>query len=316
MFRTEVKIPKSDFLINHKSGILTVGSCFAENIGEKLNNAYFNVEINPFGVQFNPISIVDNLSRLIEGIPFESQHLFQNGELWSSFAHSTLFSRLSAEESLNTINEKLIRGKSQLKEAEILLITFGTAWVYEFIESGKVVNNCHKLPSTDFKRYRLDVETIVRVFSEFLAKLNQFNPKLKIIFSVSPVRHSKDGAHENSLSKSTLHLAVNTIVNENANCTYFPAYEILIDELRDYRFFADDMCHPSDLAIDYIWRKFLETYLDLENLQICKEFEEYRLRTNHRSIHLNSHSDLLFKEKTQEVKKLLGLKYPYLKDRL
>ncbi len=316
MFRTEVKIHKSSHSIDLKSGILTIGSCFTENIGEKLMNAYFDVQINPFGVQFNPISIADNLNRLAEGILFSENELFIKDELWSSFSHSTLFSHTDKQKCLSEINFKFETGVKSLKNSDFLLITFGTAWVYTLKTSSKVVNNCHKLPADNFNRYRLEVKSIVEVYNQLLYKLRQINPRLKVIFTVSPVRHWKDGAHENTLSKSTLHLAIDEILKSNLNCSYFPAFELLNDELRDYRFFADDMCHPTNLAVDFIWEKFVENYMDLQTQKICKELENYRLRTNHRSIHPYSVSDRIFKEKTQEVKELLGLKYPYLKDRL
>ncbi len=316
MFRTEVKIPQSNFSINHSSGILTIGSCFAENIGSKLENAFFNVDINPFGVQFNPISIVDNLNRLTEGIAFSKNDLFVKDELWSSFAHSTLFSKLSAEECLFQINHRFDSARTLLKDASVLLITFGTAWVYELVESAKIVNNCHKLPASNFSRYRLDVETMVEGYKQFLLKMQSFNPNLRIVFSVSPVRHWKDGAHENTLSKSSLHLAIEQIVHFFPNCSYFPAYEILIDELRDYRFFADDMCHPSGLAVAYIWEKFSASYFDNQTIETLNELDVYRNRLNHRSIHPGSDSEKKFNKKTQEIRESLGFKYPYLKDRL
>lgn len=310
MFVTKVKIPNSQFKIEYNACILSIGSCFAENIGSKLDNACFKVDINPFGVQFNPLSIADNLNRLAEGILFSETDLNEKSGLHFSFAHSTLFSKTSKTETLDGINQRFSNAVNQLKSADVLLITFGTAWVYEYVETSEIVNNCHKIEASKFKRYRLEISQIVEVYKNLFAKINLINPKLEIIFSVSPVRHWKDGAHENTLSKSILHLSISELQSQFNNVHYFPAYEILIDELRDYRYFADDMCHPSDLAVEYIWNAFTQTYLTSTTQAVKKEIESFQSRLNHRSINPGSDEDKLFKAETLRIFKQLKQKYP------
>ena len=248
MFQTRVEIPKSDFKISYDHSLLTLGSCFAENIGQKLQNIYFETDINPFGVLYNPISISKSIQRLLENKEFTEKDLFQHRGLWQSYSHSSLFSATTAEKCLYNINLRFEKAANQLINTNVILITFGTAWVFEEKSSGNVVSNCHKLPANHFNRRRLTVDEIVANYSNLINTLTAKLPDLKLIFSVSPIRHWKDGAHENNVSKSTLLLAVDKLEREFNSVHYFPAYEIQMDELRDYRFYAADMVHPS------VWR--------------------------------------------------------------
>lgn len=284
MFQTKVEIPQSEFKISYEDFILTLGSCFAENIGRKMNEVYFDTDVNPFGVLYNPVSISKSIRSLLENKPFTEKELFHHKGLWQSYSHSSLFSATSADKCLENINLRFTNTANKLLNTNFILITFGTAWVFEEKNTCSVVSNCHKLTANHFKRRRLTVDEIVDDYSKLITDLTVRIPNLKLIFSVSPIRHWKDGAQENNVSKSTLLLAVDKLQNEFNNILYFPAYEIQMDELRDYRFYAADMVHPSDVAIDYIWSRFTETYFDAETLEIKKDMEQLFADLSHRPL--------------------------------
>jgi hypothetical protein len=227
-----------------------------------------------------------------------------------------LFSATTAVQCLENINERFESAAYFLKQTDFLLITFGTAWVYEERESGSVVSNCHKLPANHFVRRRLTVTEIVVDYSRLIAELANMLPNLKLIFSVSPIRHWKDGAHENNVSKSTLLLAIDALQNMFSTVHYFPAYEIQMDELRDYRFFASDMLHPSDVAIDYIWMKFFETYFDELTLRTMKELEQFNTDLAHRPLHIGSEDYLVFEKYLEKRKIDIYTKYPFIRRKL
>lgn len=316
MFSTIVNLRPSPLQIGYNAKIMAMGSCFSENIGVKLKDSYFNVISNPFGILFNPSSISSNLRNLLNKKEFDSNDFFKHGSLWCSFAHSNLLSDVDFDRFQHRINNMSTAAATFLEKTDFLLITFGTAWVFENVETGRLVANCHKLPASRFLRRRLSVEEIVDDYMSLVSEMRLVNPDLKIIFTVSPVRHWKDGAHENNISKSTLHLAVDTLCNQLENVEYYPAYELLMDELRDYRFYADDMCHPSDLAIQYIWQRFTETYFSDITRKIYKELAEFYSQLNHRPIHPDSKEYLLFKQKLENKQIELIDKYPFLKERI
>jgi hypothetical protein len=295
---------------------MTLGSCFAENIGKKLGDAFFLTEVNPFGVLYNPISIRNSIELLLENKPFTQESVFENKGLWQSFSHSSLFSDISAEKCLTNINKRFEIACKFLQKTDILLITFGTAWVFEEQKSGSVVSNCHKLPASCFNRRRLNVDEIVDEYSKLINELTIKQPNLKLIFSVSPIRHWKDGAHENNISKSTLLLAIEILQKKFPQVDYFPAYEIQMDELRDYRFYAADMLHPSDVAVDYIWSRFSENYFDQTTLGIMKELERLSAGLAHRPMHPESMEFYKFQQKMNEQKINIMTKYPFLSDQL
>lgn len=316
MFRTEVEIIPAKNKISYTNQLITLGSCFSDNIGQRLSNSFFQVDVNPFGVLFNPVSIKNSLELLINNRIFTEKDIFKQGSLWSSFSHSTFFSSVDKLECLNNINHRMETASSGLRRADFLLITLGTAWVYELITSGEVVSNCHKLPAKNFVRKRRTVDEVVTAYSDVLMKLHQLNPQLQVIFTVSPIRHWKDGAHENNLSKSILLMAIEQLNKQFDFTAYFPAYEIQMDELRDYRFYASDMLHPSETAIDYIWEKFSLTYFSAETQQIKTELEQWRAMLNHRPIHQSSQEYNLFLLSLEKKKEELMLKYPFLSNRL
>jgi hypothetical protein len=316
MFQTKVQIPVSTLKIGYEDRIMTLGSCFAENMGKKMQEACFDTEVNPFGVLYNPVSIRNSIDVLIKNEPFSENDLFQYNSLWHSFSHSSLFSEISQEKCLEGINKRLATASRFLKKTDFLLITFGTAWVFEEQKSGKVVSNCHKLPADKFIRRRLTVDEIINDYTALISRLKTLFPTLSLIFTVSPIRHWKDGAHENNLSKSTLLLAVDALQKRFENVDYFPAYEIQLDELRDYRFYAADMLHPSEVAIDYIWKRFCDTYFSDETIKIMNELEQLSADVSHRPLHPESEEYLIFKNSIEKKKIELIKKYPFLVGRL
>ena len=316
MFRTSIDIKPYSFRLDYQSNILTLGSCFSENMGLKMKNVFFKTEINPFGVLYNPISILNSIQLLLQNKKFTASDIFEYKSLWHSFAHSSSFSDVSSELCLSKMNERISFASEFIKSTDVLLITFGTAWVFTDKESGRVVSNCHKLPAAKFNRRRLTVDEITEAYSDLLTKLKALYPNLNVVFSVSPIRHWKDGAHENTISKSTLLLAVDALQNQFGNVHYFPAYELLMDELRDYRFYASDMLHPSDVAVEYIWSKFSESVFSEETLQLMKKLEQLAADRAHRPLHPLSPEYALFKENTGKRKNEIIQKYPFMADRI
>lgn len=312
MFSTPINIPPSPVKIGYQHQLMALGSCFAENIGKKLSDAFFRVNINPFGVLYNPVSVAQSIKTLLSNDVFTDENVFEHQSLWHSFSHSSLFSGVTADECLKNINESLDNARNFIKKAEFLLITLGTAWVYEEAQSGKVVANCHKLPAQRFTRRRLTVDEIVRELSVVLSELKMRNGALEVIFTVSPIRHWKDGAHENNVSKAALHLALEQLKEQLSFIHYFPAYEIQLDELRDYRFYASDMLHPSQTAVDYIWQRFSETYFDKETQELRKQLEQLRADLNHRPIHPQSAEYEQFLKNIEKRKTAIKMKFPFM----
>lgn len=315
MFQTRIDIPLSKFKIEYTDNIMSLGSCFSANMGEKLQHAFFSISNNPFGVLFNPLSISANLRRLQSGMLYEPEDFFLHASVWNNFSFSNLYSGISLEESMAGINDRFTDAADFLKQADCLLVTFGTSWVYEQVETGEIVANCHKLPAASFRRRRLTVDEIVSDYKSLLKDLDRQGIR-QVIFTVSPVRHWKDGAHENNLSKAILHLAIEEITLLFDYAQYFPAYEIQMDELRDYRFYGSDMFHPSETAVDYIWQRFSETFFSEETNELRKELELLYRQINHRSIHPGSDLNLKFQEQLEDKKGILKNKYPFLRNRL
>jgi hypothetical protein len=283
-FRTIIEPETSKNKISYNTPALFLGSCFTENIGNRMRELKFPTSVNPFGVLYNPVSIRFALEILLDNRDFNENDLgFFNGQ-WFSFYHDTEFSNTDKDKCLKNINSTLNKAREHFSNAQYLMVTFGTAWVYEYIKTKKVVSNCHKIPAKEFKRYKIGVEDIFVNWAKLINRIEDFNPNLKIVFSVSPVRHWKDGAVQNQLSKSTLILAIQQIIKLFENVAYFPAYEIMMDDLRDYRFYAHDMLHPSSVAIDYIWDQFSKTYFERETFDIIKEVNQIVQAKNHRPL--------------------------------
>lgn len=280
-FRTEIPVQSSDFKISHDCRIAMSGSCFAENMAAKFLDAGFSIDINPFGIAYNPFSLSHNLNRLLDDKPYGAEELFEDNGIYHSFSHHSRFSGTDPDEVLIKINSRMETALAFLETANVLIITFGTAYVYRLQSTGAVVSNCHKLPAKSFTYKRLSIEDITAEWNNLINRLQTFNPKLRILFTVSPIRHWKDGAHENQLSKSILLLSIDELLHNHSNCFYFPAYEILLDDLRDYRFYAEDMFHPSSQAIDYVWEKIKEAWFDNETLKKTLDSEKNSRASNH-----------------------------------
>ena len=308
---TEVTLPDYPFSIDHRSSILMMGSCFTENIGSILYTYLFPVNINPFGITYNPLSVQKGLEALIEKDSYGREDLNQHGDLWFSFDHDTGFSSISPEHSLEKINKAFEEGKEMLRRADYLFITWGTAWVFRSKARDQIVCNCHKIPAAEFTRFRLSTKAIIQAYKDLLPRLFHFNPNLKIIQTVSPVRHWKDGAHGNQLSKATLLLAGEALRESFPDkYFYFPSYEILMDELRDYRFYASDLLHTSDQAVDYIWEKFDRAFLNEKARKTISDLDPLLKMLQHRPMKSQgaAHANMLKtrKEKHQELRE----KYP------
>jgi len=245
--------------------------------------------INPFGTQYNPLSIARTLSRILEGKPFEGEELIQHGGLYHSLLHHGAFSRVTSGETLEAINASLCAAHTQLPRLRYLLLTWGTSYVYRLRETGEVVSNCHKLPERLFSRERVDVPTLLSVWTPLLRELLELQPGLQLILTVSPVRHLRDGAHANTLSKATLHLFTEELQRLFPDHVhYFPAYELVLDELRDYRFYAEDMAHPSTLTQRLVAERFAGWALDEPTLRAFAEAQRITSELRHRPLHAST----------------------------
>ena len=287
-FRTVVKCDVSPEKIGYGTPLVMLGSCFAENLGARLRQLKFNIALNPFGIVYHPAPAARNLERIISGKPYTVDELQQHNGLWCSFDHHGRFSHLDVSVCLRQINNELQQAHDQLARSEWLFVTFGTAWAYRLKTTGQIVANCRKFPASDFERIRFDVDEICTIWAATITKLRQINPAIKVVFTVSPIRHLRDGAHENQLSKSTLLLAVERLNRELDKTGYFPAYELVLDELRDYRFYDENMTHPNAVATNYIRQRFYECYMEEDTLQIMKTVENIVKASAHKPIHHTS----------------------------
>ncbi len=281
-FRTIIPAPQYPFHIQEEDTVMLVGSCFSDHMGHYFDTHRFNVCSNPFGVLFNPVSIDRAIRFMLEpDLLDRNRYFYKHRDLWVSFAHHGRFSKENFEEFEANIDHHLERSAEFLHKTHYLFVTFGTAFCYKFIPRDLIVSNCHKIPNHQFDRIRLDVKKIVTQWNGTLTLLKNACPDMKVIFTVSPVRHLGDGAHENTLSKSVLLLAVEKLV-DNEFTHYFPAYEYVIDDLRDYRFYAKDLCHPNDMAISYMEEKLAESFFTPETSAHMLEIEKENRFLNHR----------------------------------
>jgi hypothetical protein len=288
-FRTSVQVRAFPFAVDYNTPVLFVGSCFAENIGSMMFEKKFPVRINPFGVLYNPVSVAMVLKRMVDGSPFAEDELTPHRNVWLSFQHDTSFSAESKEECLFGINKSLTDANNFWGKTEVLVVTFGTARVYYHNKQGLPVANCHKIAAKEFTNRLLSVDEIIGTWTDLLNELFKGKDVLKIILSVSPIRHWKDGPLGNQISKATLILAASQLVDKfPEKVFYFPSYEIMMDDLRDYRFYADDMLHPSDIAINYIWEKFKNSLIPNESQLLMNEIERIVQAVKHRPMKTNT----------------------------
>jgi hypothetical protein len=311
-FRTEIRIPASSIKIEHNHTILTIGSCFAENIAEKFKYFLFNVFENPFGVLYNPVSVYNAIKSAVEPKTFTEADLFLDNDEWHSFYHHSDFSSRDSAECLNRINTRNREVKNYLANCSWVIISMGTSFVYRHKEKNIIVSNCHKIPAAQFERILLAPEESEKILMQLTSLLKSVNPDIGIIFTVSPVRHIKDGFAENQLSKSSLIVALHNILSKTNNTFYFPAYEIMMDDLRDYRFYDNDLLHPSRMAVEYIWNKFSECWFSDECISTIKEIEPYVRSKGHVVRNPNSAQGIRFLEEQALRKAKLQEKYPYI----
>lgn len=280
--RTEIEAPDFGFKLNYSDKIFTIGSCFAENIADYLNDRKIKILSNPFGVLYNPISIENAFKLLIGKIELEESDLIYNQHEWHSFYHHSDFSSHIKENLISKIKQTNLEALNFLKESELLTITLGTSFIYKFFETKKVVSNCHKIPQKEFEKRRMTIEEIIKSLNTTIEIIREKNSGIKIVFTVSPVRHWKDGAVENQRSKALLILAIEQILKFNTNVYYFPSYEIMIDDLRDYRFYKNDLLHPNELGVEYIANKFIESVFNEETKIYMKEAFAITNARNHK----------------------------------
>ena len=314
-FRTTVKTGENRGWLHHCDKVLLLGSCFSDNIGGKMQGALINAMVNPMGTLYNPMSIACGVQRLIANQPVAGRDLFMQGGVWNSYDFHSRYSMPDKQATIDRMNQRIEQGHNALKVAQLLTITLGTAIVYRMRATGEVVANCHKVPQHEFERRMATVGEMVQELDAMLARLHEFNPALRIILTVSPIRHIADGLDINSLSKSLLRVVIQEVISRHSDyCDYFPAFEIMLDDLRDYRFYTSDMVHPSDVAVEYIWQAFQATYLDDRSALAVARCERVHKRLQHRPMSTNRETVDRFHADTASVVRNLVKEYPYLSD--
>ncbi|OMQ09483.1 GSCFA domain-containing protein [[Flexibacter] sp. ATCC 35103] len=316
-FRTQIPISKTNNPIDYNSKIISIGSCFAENMAEKFDYFKFQNVTNPFGIIFNPVSIEKIISRVIKEEFYEEKDVFFYNERWHSYEVHSDLSNADRQELLETLNKAISESYKKLKEATHVIITYGTSWIYRNIESDEIVANCHKVPQKQFSKELLTVDVIQKSIQNTIDLIQVLNPEINFIFTVSPVRHIKDGFTENQLSKSHLFAALHQVLKshnpQNITFNYFPSYEIMMDELRDYRFYTEDMLHPNPVAIDYIWHKFNENYIAENSISTMQEISEIQKSLRHRSFNPESEQHQKFLIKLKEKIKVIEQKWSHIR---
>lgn len=304
IFHTEINIKPLEQTVVYADALLFLGSCFADEVGAICKGLGFNALVNPFGVLYNPASIAQSVERLDSGRPFTRDDVIAVGERqYCTFNHNTAFWNTSEDMLLQTINQRLGEAHEHFMKSKWLVVSLGTSWVFKHRMSGQIVSNCHKLPAHQFDREFLTVERS----SQYLSGIVERHPEKQFIFTVSPLRHLKDGMHGSQLSKAALLLAVNEICRQFANAHYFPAYEIMMDELRDYRFYKEDMVHPTEQAVRYIWERFAEFAINASEKPAMNAAAELRQMLEHKPLFPETEAfkrfELQKERKTAELKK-------------
>jgi hypothetical protein len=314
-FRTQIPISKTNNPIDYNSKVLAIGSCFAENMAEKFDYFKFQNATNPFGIIFNPVSIEKIIERIVKQEAYTEKDVFFHNERWHSYEVHSDLSNSDRQELLETLNKAISETNKKLKEATHTIITYGTSWIYRNLESDEIVANCHKVPQKQFTKELLSVDLISESIQSTINLIQTLNPDINFIFTVSPVRHIKDGFAENQLSKSHLFAGLHHNLQSKSNnqqLGYFPSYEIMMDELRDYRFYAEDMLHPNAVAIDYIWQRFSENYISENSISTLKEVDEIQKSLRHRSFNPESEQHRKFLAKLQQKIKAIEDKWRHI----
>lgn len=311
-FRTILPALPQKIQIEHQSGVCLMGSCFTEHIGRKLEESKFSMLQNPFGILYNPFSIAQSLERIVENKPFGKADLVERNGWWVSFAHHSRYADLNAPLALKKMNESLESAHHFLKKAKVLFISLGTAKLYRLKETSQVVANCHKFPASSFDYSLAGKKEVVTVLAQAMTTLKELNPKLNIIYTVSPVRHLKDGFVENQWSKSVLLLAVKELQEQYENVGYFPSYELMLDDLRDYRFYKRDMVHPNELAIDYIFEYFDQVYFNESTRSINRQIRKIQEAVYHRPFNPHGEAYQAHVVRTLQKIKAIQKEFPFI----
>lgn len=321
-FTTKIPIQKSSFPIDYDSKIMLLGSCFAENMGEKFEYFKFQTVVNPVGIIFNPVSLEKLIRRSLEKRKFTENDIFFHNELWHCYDVHSELSNSDKSFFLNSLNDLINTTHQQLNDSTHIIITLGTSWVYRNIASNEIVANCHKVPQKEFTKELLSIQQIEESLESIITLVHSVNPNCKFIFTVSPVRHIKDGFMENTLSKAHLIAAIHLVLNKefstsleltNQNYIYFPAYEIMMDELRDYRFYSEDLLHPNQTAIDYIWIQFFENYISESEFGLMNDICSIQKGLKHRPFNPNTESHQKFLNQLDLKIKTIQNQHPFIK---
>lgn len=306
-----VQLPKKDFSLHLHSPLFFLGSCFSDHLSQKSIYSGLNAEHNPNGTIFNPFSLAKYLNNTMnQNAMLDS--IFQQDDLFFSWEASRLIYGFEQAKIEQLLTEKMEKSRSLLSRSQVLFITFGTAWVYTLKETKQIVANCHKVPKEKFQKHLLTVEEITGQWKEVIDKLRKYNPRMEIVFTVSPVRHYRDGGVENARSKAILLESIHRIIEQTESTSYFPSYEMVIDELRDYSYFEVDTVHPNKRAIDIIWKRFLDYYFDPSDIQVIQKFNSLAKMMHHKSIHPGSKADQKHKTTTEQLFSELKNQFPFL----
>ena len=298
--RTDWALEPGDKPLDHHSKILLIGSCFSEHMARKLRFSGFDLIENPHGILFHPLALERAVTDCAEKTRYKKEDLVFNGETWTSLNHHGRFNHPDPEVVLNSIHSEISDANSYLPLASHLVLTLGTSWVYRHRKRDCYVANCHKIPQGEFEKLLLSPQEIRMSLERIVSKVHEVNPSIAIILTVSPVRHIKDGLVENTLSKARLHEAVQQLVAANECMSYFPAYELMMDDLRDYRFYETDLIHPNEVAIEYIWEKFRESWVDVSARELIKEAESIHRALQHRPLQTDSGKLEVFRDKIEK----------------
>lgn len=311
-FRTQIPVAPLPCKVGYEHKMLLVGSCFAASLAERLQHLKFAAMGNPFGVLYNPVSVAQSLLRMGEKRLLTASDLRCGNGLWFSHTHYSRFAHPDRNECLRRINESILRGAWGLRTADFLVVTLGASWVYRLRETGEVAACCHKMPDREFERCFLSPDETAATLCDMVRRVRIKNPSVHAIFTVSPIRHWKDGAHGNQLSKAALLLAVEQTLQKTENASYFPAYEIMHDELRDYRFYASDMLHPSEVAVEYIWEKFVQAAFSDSAKKTMAEVKQLLAAKAHRPLNADTPEHRNFLKAQQQNLLQLKQRLPHL----
>jgi len=311
-FRTEIKCPEVSRQIDHRSGLVLLGSCFSEHMEDKFQYYKFRTYANPFGILFHPRAIEKAVQHCVTQKYYCAKDLIKHHDTWLSLDHHSQFDQRDHQQVLNDINKQIEFGYQALKNASHVIITLGTSWIYKWKQNDRIVGNCHKIPQKFFSKNLLASKEIITSLKQVISNVQKINKNASFIFTVSPVRHLKDGFTENTLSKSLLHQAIHELT-DHKTVSYFPAYEIMMDDLRDYRFYKNDLVHPNDMAVDYIWELFKNSWISKDSRELMDEVEDIQKSRAHKAFDPESEAHKIFLEKLELKIRALQSKHPQIK---